>query len=88
MTSRKMTAQEKPAARKMGRKTGDDLWKHFCYIDNENKTECTVPDHSGEPCGHKMGGKKTASLKRHLETKHPEVSDQVKTMMSDSLNAM
>lgn len=72
-----MSAREKTTGRKSGRKTRDELWKHFCYIVNENKTECSVPDQNGEPCGHKIGGKKTASLKRHLETKHPDVSAQV-----------
>lgn len=72
-----MSGRGEKTVRKVEKKTRDDLWKHFCYINSENKTECTVPDHNGEPCGHKMGGKKTAYLKRHLETKHPEVTAQV-----------
>ncbi|XP_041670235.1 uncharacterized protein LOC121527366 [Cheilinus undulatus] len=60
-----------------GRKRRRDVWSHFFYIKTEEKTRCIVPDEYGVPCGHKMGGKNTTNLKRHLRLKHPEVSAQI-----------
>ena len=49
-----------------GRKRSDDIWTHFHYIDVEKKTECVV-EKDGEKCGHKITGKNTTNLKRHLK---------------------
>ena len=48
------------------RKRRDDILTHFHYIDVEKKTECVV-EKDGEKCGHKITGKNTTNLKRHLK---------------------
>lgn len=63
-----------------GRKRRDDIWIHFRYMDVEKKTECVVKK-DGEKCGHKITGKNTTNLKRHLKAFHNEIEvSQVKTL--------
>ena len=55
-----------------GRKRRADLWAYFKYHPAERKTECIVDGDSGK-CGHKLGGKNTTNLKRHLKTHHVDI---------------
>ncbi|KAK0152186.1 Zinc finger BED domain-containing protein 1 [Merluccius polli] len=55
-----------------GRKRRNDIWKNFNYIQLEKKTECVVQK-DGEKCGHKIAGKNTTNLKRHLKAFHSEI---------------
>ena len=55
-----------------GRKRRQDIWTHFCYKDVEKKPECVV-EKDGEKCGHKITGKNTTNLKRHLKAFHNEI---------------
>lgn len=55
-----------------GRKRRNDIWTHFRYIDVEKKTECVV-EKDGEKCGHKIAGKNTTNLKRHLKAFHNDI---------------
>ena len=66
-----------------GRKRRDDIWRHFQYSDVENKTECVV-DKDGQKCGHKIAGKNTTNLKRHLKAFHNEiqVTEDTNTLLS------
>ncbi|XP_057691466.1 zinc finger BED domain-containing protein 4-like [Corythoichthys intestinalis] len=61
-----------------GRKRRDDIWSHFHYNESQRRTECTVSvgDH-GEMCGHKLGGKNTTNLKRHLKVRHPDIYSKI-----------
>jgi len=51
----------------IGRKRRNDIWTHFHNIEVEKKTKCVV-ENDGEKCGHKITGKNTTNLKRHLMT--------------------
>ena len=55
-----------------GRKRRNDIWTHFHYIELEKKTECGV-EKNREKCGHKITGKNTTNLKRHLKAFHNEI---------------
>nr|XP_023672297.1 zinc finger BED domain-containing protein 1-like [Paramormyrops kingsleyae] len=55
-----------------GRKRRSDLWTHFLYIEVEKKTECLV-EKNGKKCGHRMSGKNTTNLKRHLKAFHNDI---------------
>jgi hypothetical protein len=55
-----------------GRKRRNDIWTHFHYIEVEKKTECVIGK-NGEKCGHKITGKTTTNLKRHLKAFHHEI---------------
>ena len=61
-----------------GRKRRADLWTYFEYHPAERKTECVVTlDGDGGKCGHKLGGKNTTNLKRHLKTHHADIFSKV-----------
>lgn len=55
-----------------GRKRRDDIWVYFKYNPADNKTECIVKE-DGDKCGHKVGGKNTTNLKRHLKARHKDI---------------
>lgn len=59
-----------------GRKRRDDLWTYFQYNPSERKTECIVLGDDGK-CGHKLGGKNTTNLKRHLKAHHADIFSKV-----------
>ena len=66
-----------------GRKRRADLWTYFEYHPAERKTECMVTlDGDGGKCGHKLGGKNTTNLKRHLKTHHADIFSKVSYTMS------
>lgn len=54
-----------------GRKRRKDIWKNFHYIEVEEKTDCVV-EKDGKKCVHKITGKNTTNLKRHLKAFHNE----------------
>nr|XP_055062979.1 E3 SUMO-protein ligase ZBED1-like [Misgurnus anguillicaudatus] len=49
-----------------GRKRREDLWAHFTFDDEQNKTKCKA-------CGAVIRGKNTTNLKRHLQMSHPDI---------------
>lgn len=53
-----------------GRKRRGDLWAHFTFDDEQNKTKCKA-------CGAVIRGKNTNNLKRHLQTSHPDIFSKV-----------
>lgn len=59
-----------------GRKRRDDIWVYFKYNPADNKTECIVKE-DGDKCGHKVGGKNTTNLKRHLKARHKDIFSKV-----------
>lgn len=65
-----------PINRLGGRKRRDDLWTYFQYNSSERKTECIVLGDDGK-CGHKLGGKNTTNLKRHLKAHHADIFSKV-----------
>ncbi|XP_064193697.1 uncharacterized protein LOC135255873 isoform X2 [Anguilla rostrata] len=70
--NKKKMASRLPHSQAAGRKRRGDVWKHFSFDTTEQKTECLVTV-GGKPCGHRIRGKNTTNLKRHLRTRHPEV---------------
>ncbi|XP_067246832.1 zinc finger BED domain-containing protein 4-like [Chanodichthys erythropterus] len=65
-----------PINRLGGRKRRDDLWTYFQYNSSERKTECIVLGDDGK-CGHKLGGKNTTNLKRHLKAHHADIFSKI-----------
>ena len=57
----------------LGRKRRLDVWTHFRYLDAERKTLCLIVSEEGKQCGHKIGGKNTTNLKRHIRNQHKEI---------------
>ncbi|XP_061597648.1 uncharacterized protein LOC133460950 [Cololabis saira] len=54
----------------------NDLWTYFKYNQAERKTECIVEGDSNK-CGHKLRGKNTTNLKRHLKTRHTDIFSKI-----------
>ena len=56
----------------MGEKEETAFGKNFHYIEVEKKTELVV-EKDREKCCHKITGKNTTNLKRHLKPFHNEI---------------
>lgn len=69
-----------------GRKQREDLWKYFEYNPGERRTVCVV-EVEGSKCGHKLGGKNTTNLKRHLKS-HTFILSSMHTQLTASLQLL
>ncbi|XP_061573408.1 uncharacterized protein LOC133438847 isoform X1 [Cololabis saira] len=67
---------DQPLKKGLGRKRRVDVWSHFTYYNEDNKTVCI-------PCGAKLTGKNTTNLKRHLQTTHPDIHVKIQKTSDD-----
>jgi len=53
-----------------GRKRDSDVWKHFEYSSDTNKSKCMVTvGENGNIWGFEVAGKNTTNLKSHLQNR-------------------